>query len=964
MEIELGNTKINVKNATNKTLEKVILEIIKTKHPKREEILNFYFKKNKMKPHKKLNNELSFIECSIKYDDHDLLCKYVKNLTLCAPSFNIINLCVEHNKIELLNKYIKEKRISLEQCVNENTPLITAIKKKHIDCFDILLNNGCKICQPNSKGSSPICNLFSDILIEKNNNSMTEENKIIYKRFIDKLLPKKIITDYDILTDELKIAIDKNKKFDYNTFNKLKDDFKLLVNKNKMFESDLFEKITNDTNKKNNQLTELEKFYINKYNIIFSNCETSKLIKMANHGLDDIVSLILSKRPYMLFLNYDDFTVIVHLFNTKNENVINNILTNYLHIVLYDNELLNYLAYSDRMDYVKIFLNKYPECAKQIDDSGRTLIDSIIISSDIEEIKKIDYIDYFIGLGVDVNNINQNNLSTLDIAVQHSSRLVIEYLIKYVNSELKNRDMLYNACCFEKFEILKLLVENDFFIELSEINDVPTCIYPALKLSNYNIVKYILEEPKFKIVDLHKKNLYDFARMYKSGKNILCLLNEEYKTNHLNDLEDENSDKGIKYEVVRLNGMFDNFIDNYEENHYDIISYIKMITMIILKIINNDDNVIFKRHFFEQEEKFVRTNNLSKSESEITKYIMVLLTYENINVLTSADIYELFTRAIESNINYGIISTYKDILIKNKPQFEHFSKILTDLLQMFIDDEDNDDSDFEDNYCPCCGNFSQDENKENDNYEEILEDIGLLDNDDKNNKITKKNSKSKSNKKNKSSHTIQNINVNNENIGLTEISSDTSDELIEFEQKQTKNKNTQSQNTIKYITMTLSYEVIAGLLSRLTYPFVMDNYDVLKNLLSHKIMYYEDEHKFNFIENNELVAMVYKSGRDEIPKWIETYGYNIGIDTKLDANHMFSFGIDILLFELWNTKNNNIKCKYRLINAEKHATCIYIYGKVLLNDKWEKGYFEYFLNDKNVLFHRLFRPSQTYFHNQ
>jgi ribosomal protein S18 len=62
-----------------------------------------------MKPHKKLNNELSFIECSIKYDDHDLLCNYVKNLTLCAPSYNIINLCVEYNKIELLKKYISEK---------------------------------------------------------------------------------------------------------------------------------------------------------------------------------------------------------------------------------------------------------------------------------------------------------------------------------------------------------------------------------------------------------------------------------------------------------------------------------------------------------------------------------------------------------------------------------------------------------------------------------------------------------------------------------------------------------------------------------------------------------------------------------------------------------------------------------------------------------------------------------------
>jgi hypothetical protein len=109
--------------------------------------------------------------------------------------------------------------------------------------------------------------------------------------------------------------------------------------------------------------------------------------------------------------------------------------------------------------------------------------------------------------------------------------------------------------------------------------------------------------------------------------------------------------------------------------------------------------------------------------------------------------------------------------------------------------------------------------------------------------------------------------------------------------------------------------------------------------------------------------MVYKNNKEDIPKWIETYGYNICTDNKMDANHMFSFGIDALLFDLWNKKSNALKCKYKIINTEKHATCIYIYGKALIDGRWQRGNFEYFLNDKNILFHRLFKPTQSHFSN-
>ncbi len=980
MEVNLGNKIVNVKTAGKSTLEKVILEIIKTKHPNRESILNYYFKKHKMKPHKKLNNELSFIECSIKYDDHDLLCNYVKNLTLCAPSYNIINLCVEYNKIELLKKYISEKRISIEQCVNENTPLITAIKKKQIECFNILIENNCKLNQPNSKGSSPICNLFSNILIENENGSggISDENKLIYEKFIDGMLPMKFLVSYEQLKDELKDDLkfigDKNKKNDYSVFNKLKDDIKILMHKHKMFESDLFEKITDNNDKYyNNDLSDVYYHYINKYNILYSNCETSKLIKMADNGLDSFVNLILNKRPYMLYLNYSDYKVITHLFNSKNQNVINNILTNFSHVVLYDNELLNFLAFTGKMEYVKILLNKYPDCVTQVESSGRTLIEAVAISKNIEEIKKIEYIDYFISMGANVNNINYNQLSTLEVAIQYSTIPIVEHLIKHTSDEFKKRDILDFACCFESVAILKMLVDNDFCIEYCEERNIPDCIYPSLRLSNYPLVKYIFEEPKFKIKESNYKYLFDYAIKYKCTKNILCLLDKEYKLN--NDISDNDTldtfdTSDIKYSMARLNGMFSNFIDKYNYDQCEIISYTKMIIMMLLKIINNDTNKISKSHFFDQEEEFTRINGLLKPENELSKCFMIILTYENITTLTSADISEIFTRAIEGNFSRNAIDSYKNVLIDTKDKLEHFSTILIKLFQQFIDEDDEHNY-----YCDCCKkahNSLNDTDTDTDtdtdeylDYESSFEDI-----DTSNNKIKKtKNKKAKQNKKTNTQTTIKNIT----NTKDTKPNSDSENQDLTNEHEQiiiSNNKFTMDNEQIiidnpivKHKTIAIGNDFITGLLTRLTYPFIMGNYDILKNLLSQTTTYYEDEYKFNIVENNKLIAMVYKNSKEEIPLWIETYGYNICTDNKMDSNHMFTFGIDILLFELWNKKNNAVKCKYKIINTEKHATCIYIYGKALIDGRWERGNFEYFLNDKNILFHRLFKPSQSHFLN-
>jgi hypothetical protein len=540
----------------------------------------------------------------------------------------------------------------------------------------------------------------------------------------------------------------------------------------------------------------------------------------------------------------------------------------------------------------------------------------------------------------------------MELAIQYETIDIVEHIINLINPEIKKRDVLHLACCFEKCDILKILVDNEFMIEFEEITNFPTCIQPALKMSNYEIVKYILNEPKFintkksnfKFDEKYKQNLFDFALINKSTKNILCLLNDNYKKNHINDTDiNDVNDKGIKYEVIRLNGMFDNFVNKYTINKSEVITNSKMFVTMLLKFINNDAKVICKRNFFDKEEQFAKYNQLLKEENELDNCQMVLLIYENINELTTADFNEIFTRAINGNVSIGLYDTYKDVLVKNKDKLEHFSNTLTELLNMIIN-VDDDYENYDGAFCSCCGSYNNDF--------VIIDNLGTNDILE----LFRDNTKSdkKSGKTTKTQKTYTQILDEQHDRNIIEPYEQISDNSDELQNNQLQQNIFNQTTSCKMLSMSICD--IEATLSRLTYPFVMKNYDVLKNLLSQKIMYYEDEYKFNIIENNELVAMVYKNSKDEIPKWIDTYGYNICIDSKLDPNHMFSFGIDLLLFDLWNKKSNAVKCKCKLINTEKHATCIYIYGKAFVNNKWERGYFEYFLNDKNVLFHRLFKP--------
>ena len=178
----------NYKTLKQNKLEDLIIEILENDNPLKEKIIDHYINKFKFKSHKKLNNKISFIECALKYKQYDLLNKYVPNLQIHTPHYNIINTCVNINNVELLQNYIKKIGINKFQYIDGYTPLMIAIKNKYIECLNILLQNYVPIHIIPNTNISPLEYLFDNILEQYKNYNITHDEQ--YIKILNLLLPK------------------------------------------------------------------------------------------------------------------------------------------------------------------------------------------------------------------------------------------------------------------------------------------------------------------------------------------------------------------------------------------------------------------------------------------------------------------------------------------------------------------------------------------------------------------------------------------------------------------------------------------------------------------------------------------------------------------------------------------------------------------------------------------------------
>lgn len=143
-------------------------------------------------------------------------------------------------------------------------------------------------------------------------------------------------------------------------------------------------------------------------------------------------------------------------------------------------------------------------------------------------------------------------------------------------------------------------------------------------------------------------------------------------------------------------------------------------------------------------------------------------------------------------------------------------------------------------------------------------------------------------------------------------------------------------------------------LFKLYWPCTVDHYDFMYNNLANN--------KDNIISVNqkELVivehltnirSVILKIKSKKPSKWIKTYAQNIGHEKKNDPYHRFSFKLDEILLE-W-------PCIEQIVpdptSKNGFNTLIYFYGILKNGNSIETGCYEYFLNNKQTLFHRFFR---------
>jgi len=878
--IELNGKSINLKTAGRDTLEKVMLHAIKTNNPKKTDAIEQYIKRFKFKPHKKLNDEMTFIECTMKHD-FDLLQKYIPNLNISAPNYCVINACVENNRPDILIKYVKEKNIQLDRCIRDDTPLSMCIRKRYFECFKILIENKCKIYMSDGNNLSPFCVLLLEIKKGTIDKNISDDDLSFFKFALNTILPMKFNDDTLNITE-----------------------LELLFSPKKLFNS-VFYKLVVEPFSFNSQ-TDFYKFPLIEHNMMFHDNDIIAYIELMKHDEYGFIKYVIERRPYILLKMHGEQPVITFLYKFCKSELVHYVIDSFPKLIFFKSiYTLHWFTYSNQMEYVWKLLERYPKKINDHDENGRTIFDTLFIAKEMSDDEIIDNMDRLIKLGADPNNFLKSGTRCINMCLQFKSNKVFTHLIQYVAKDIEHIDPIDIACQLEKLDKLMILIDNDFTIFTDEILGVmlPRCIKKVLCTNNCEIMKYIIDHPKFGITDVHKIMIMTLAKKLKCCNDMLKLFDDT--------IEPSDAENG---EILKLNGALENFCNAYSENKENVIGCTKAITLMFLKIINSSFHKMSRPNFFGDERTFINNHAYMQKESNVDKIMMAIMMHQKITNMIPSTMGAIYRNVYMGDIHESIMNEHKILLTENKSKFEDLSKVLDNLFSFVINLPD-DDIDMPEEI-----------------IDEHVNDINSSEEDPEPKKQIEP-------KEDEPSIITTEIIDHVEEVEIPKI--------VEFVPIFTPYP--QYQNMI----LTLAPTKVESLLSRIRYPFKLPNYKILSQHLMQDAQWCETDDKFKFFDNGKKVAIVYKNNKSDIPCWVSHYGYNICVSHKLDENHMFPFSIDILLHDLWEKKSKKIKCGY---GVSKTATCLYFYGKYLKNNRWIRGYYEYFLNDQNVLFHRLFKP--------
>lgn len=1028
--------KINFKRLTNLELEKLVIDVIKNDHIKQSNILDVFFNKFKIKPHKKLNNDMSFIECCLYYKKYDLLNKHVSNLNMSVPNYNIINVCVFANNPNLLKQYIKIKNININQLIDGETPITIAIKNKYVECFDILIENNANIYNVDGRYYTTFFIIIEQILNDHEKEILTNEKIDIYLHMLNLIFPVTFSNSSEKgwsneLTNLLNLktmykSVFANHLLYYHNIND--ESFGRNICKEAILNGSTRELIEKKNLLLPTERNILFKKILRMNNLSFDGDDLVQIRKLLIANLDIFVNFIINRRPHLLII--DECIVSKSICSLGNSSIVKNLFDNHDVIVTKLKCLTYTLIKGQRMDYVKQMIDTYPDLSES--NEKKLIIFMEILESDMSDDDKIKNIMYFISKGFEIT-CRSNPLQALDIAMSSCSDTVIEFLLNISDKSIHT--YLITAIQYERFNIFKLLVESGcelYFnsesnpkpinFDPSNFNDndfedvrfLPMCVMFALKAFNYDIIKYIVESPIFNLNRRQINYMYDFATSINSPDIILNLMlkiiNPEYQT--------INRDEKINFNLLRLKGLFTLYIPTYDEDKKEILLCCKVIILLLFKVINEPEKKLYKDLAFYDEQRFAKEHSDFMFDEDVVKRCCLLIeTYLKLDVKLQKkqSIFNLCNDVITENLRpVDELPNYKKELSPYNEQIQSMVKLLDELFNDAVIEIEQEEKKIFINYLEVfdsCNNTStKNKKKKHSNrfkkslnkplskasneilsklhykLSHIISNSKLNDtlndslNDEQNNEIFNEPINEPINEPtNESTNELINESINEP---INELSDNLDDELSNDPNYECDNEITNELNELnanlknninannlinnyndtskqnkktKINNICIPEEFIKSHLSLLVYPFKMNNYNFLKEKISNEnISMIEKDNEFIFFKNSQKVAIIYKNKyKNNVPVWFTKYGYNIGIDTKQDDNHMFPFGIDYYVHKIW--EKCIIKCKTFQINDNKKATLLYFKGILLKDNEYIEGNYEYFINHKGMLFHRLFK---------
>lgn len=908
---------VNIKRVGEGAVQTVVLDVIKHNHPKKYEVIDYYFKKYKFKPHKLLNEEMSFIECAMKHDP-ELLFKYVKDIDIKVPGYNVINACIVGGRTDLLKKYIKKKGHNLNEMIGNQTPLLCAVKQKNLEIFDLLVKAGCKLNDIDSEHCTPLVYIQKSILSDVEL-GITENEKFYYHA-IKTLLPVQPSTIYNELLDQSVVL--RSPYLDFVTCDRMdmtKELYELHGNKNFLLQ------LTTHTN---------------------LHTRTNEFLHFLDMAYEDktfeFAKEIFDRRPYIVLAKYSETERIIQKIcafgSTK---FLNYFVEKYVKVISQMPEAYFNLLMNDSLTLIKKVIEFDKSIVNTLSDKGENMADFILLS-DFSTDHKIECLEYFKSMGLDLGYCDDDGSSILRITIQYGDTKLLTYVLDQIGEEKIKKwheivqhgyidCPIVQACHYEKLEFVKLLVECGFEILTSDeyLNDgttikIPICVTTVIFRGSADILQYMIECPEFGIEREQKEFIFNFAKSNKCSNKLLSMFDDTYE-----DVPDV-----IDPEILRLNGMMSSFFPRYSaeltrenfDSNFRIISSLKTLVLVLLKICQTENSRKYKSSFF------------SEASSSFKKYFDHKYDPpEMINMIQNFEEFEFDARELQRYIiiplltnelpNLYHLNSIRDDIIPFVEKIKSFDEKLNILYKVLTDCEATNILEFENIpenkkrrcYCEGCGEYT-----------------GTI----------------------KTTEQIDNSGNAPTYCQLVSTQPGTFKGFREsklpasFKHQPSNDDNDENEITElirTYHSFTIHPTEVEMLLERVAYPFEAQNYQLLKNFLLENVVCTEQDNKYTIYEKSKPIAVIYKNNKSPISCWIEHYGYNIC--EKMDKNHMFTFGIDIIIHNVWKT--GKIKCGYAITETSKN---IYIYGKVYMDGRWTRGYFEYFLNDKNILFHRLFKP--------